>query len=332
MTIGLALDVLNGKYSYTTQTEVDITPQGFYSEDSFLENARLRAELIGRTDVLDKVRKFFLIPGLDMMTTQQVAAYYKVPPATITSILLGNGDEIYPDGIESIKIWDARLIQNTKAKKSGKEGSTKFITPDGDEFLLNNNSTRLLSKRAVLRIGMLLGDNKVAKEVRVQLLKCLKNKTAEQKVEDIDIERHFDNDYTKAPINGNEEVEGLPIERQSAVEDRHIDTLNKTIDGITEEKEELASKSDLLGGINLTSEPRKLINRIIKGVAWKSMNRKYSDAWRLFAREVNWQKGIYLNGRRKEKDSLLDVVREDEWPDMVDVALSLCNRMGIDIT
>lgn len=332
MTISVALDVLNGKYSYTTQTEVDVIPKVFNSENSFFENAGLRAQLIGRTDVLDKVRKFFLIPGLDMMTTQQVADYYKVSPATITSILLRNGDEISSDGFETIKIGDTRLIQNTIAKKSRREGSTKFITPDGDEFLLNNNSTRLFSKRAVLRIGMLLRDSKVAKEVRIQLMKCSKIRILEQKDEDIKIERHIDNDFTKALLDGDEEVESLPIERQSASEDRHIDALNMTIEDITVEKEELDSKNDVLACKNLTAEPRKLINRIIRGLAWKGMNRKYSDAWRLFAREVNWQKGIYLNGRRKGKDSLLDVVREDEWPDMVAVALSLCNRMDIDIT
>ncbi len=62
------------------------------------------------------------------------------------------------------------------------------------------------------------------------------------------------------------------------------------------------------------------------------MNRKYSAAWFWFAREVNCQKGIYLNERRKGKGSMLDVVREDEWLDMVAVAVSLCNSMDIDTT
>jgi hypothetical protein len=48
------------------------------TETALLEKKYLREQMAGRVEVLDKVKKLFLMPKLDMLTTQQVADYYEV--------------------------------------------------------------------------------------------------------------------------------------------------------------------------------------------------------------------------------------------------------------
>lgn len=63
-------------------------------------------------------------------------------------------------------------------------------------FLLNGNKigykgNGIFPKRAILRVGMLLRDSEVAKEVRTQLLNIEENTAAEVKTYEIDYEVKF---------------------------------------------------------------------------------------------------------------------------------------------
>lgn len=62
---------------------------------------------------------------------------------------------------------DFRMVE-LQPSDSSKAG-VKFKIGD-TEVLINNRGIRCFSKRAILRIGMLLRDSEVAKEVRTQLL------------------------------------------------------------------------------------------------------------------------------------------------------------------
>ena len=126
--------------------------------------------------------ELFLIPGLEMMTTRQVAEYYNVSLSAVHNLYSRNKTEIDSDGTESVTTRDIRLTHCERAKYSGVAGSTKFIMPSGGEFLLNNRRTRVFPKRAILRIGMLLRDSEVAKEVRTQLLNTFEHATDAQRI------------------------------------------------------------------------------------------------------------------------------------------------------
>lgn len=59
----------------------------------------LRNQYIGRVEVLDKVKKLFLIPELEVMTVKQVAEFYEVDPHTITVCYQRNKAEVDEDGV-----------------------------------------------------------------------------------------------------------------------------------------------------------------------------------------------------------------------------------------
>lgn len=64
-----------------------------------LLNPETRAKLSGRVEVLDKVKKLFLLPKLDTMTVEQIAEYYEVGKEAIQSCFKDNRIEISADGV-----------------------------------------------------------------------------------------------------------------------------------------------------------------------------------------------------------------------------------------
>ena len=51
--------------------------------DNMVDNKEERQKYIDRVEVLEKVKKLFLIPQLDMMTARQIADFYEVEMNTI---------------------------------------------------------------------------------------------------------------------------------------------------------------------------------------------------------------------------------------------------------
>lgn len=47
------------------------------SQTDLIENQELRNQLIQKVEVLNKVKKLFLLPELNVMTVKQVAEYYE---------------------------------------------------------------------------------------------------------------------------------------------------------------------------------------------------------------------------------------------------------------
>ena len=84
-------------------------------------------------------------------------------------------DEISSDGVANYKAKDLKALwladdQQPKIKYEvikGSRGKTTFSF-DGRIVEVNNYGSKFFSPRAVLRIGMLLRDSEVAKEVRTQ--------------------------------------------------------------------------------------------------------------------------------------------------------------------
>lgn len=146
------------------------------SELSLVKDMDLREKLIDRIDVLDRVKKLFLIPGLEMITASQVANFYEVDYETLRKCIARNKDEIEEDGAVYMSASDFGRDTMSHPKKllGTKACITTYKYPNGLILEVNNRGTKVFSKRAVLRIGMLLRDSEVAKEVRTQLLYLLK--------------------------------------------------------------------------------------------------------------------------------------------------------------
>ena len=139
------------------------------NEEELLVSKEEREKLINRIDVLEKVKSLLLLPALEMATTQQVADFYEVGVEAIKTIVKRHGDELESDGMTVLNRKALLLkVQNEPIKNT----SYVAIIRDekGNEYKFTNRGSMVFPRRAILRVGMLLRDSEVAKEVRTQLL------------------------------------------------------------------------------------------------------------------------------------------------------------------
>ena len=90
--------------------------------------------------------------GTGIATTQQMADYYEVPVDTVKSAIKNNRDEFVSDGLKVLR---------------GKELKDVRLMID---LALDASQATAWTPRAALRLGMLLRDSNVAKQVRTLLL------------------------------------------------------------------------------------------------------------------------------------------------------------------
>ncbi|TDH57520.1 hypothetical protein E2F47_01750 [Mycobacterium eburneum] len=120
--------------------------------DLTLPDARAeRDALAGRVDVLDKVGVLRTLPDDMHVTTDMVAEFYQVPIETIRTTVNRNREEFDADGVHVMS--RAEFDERFNLKLSSRASS----------FML-------YPRRAVLRVGMLLRDSPVARDVRDYLL------------------------------------------------------------------------------------------------------------------------------------------------------------------
>lgn len=146
-------------------------------EIELIENHNLRMEYIDRVEVLDRVGKLHLLPKSIVATTSMVADFYKVPQQAIYSLVHDHKGEIVSDGYRTVKSKD---LVNRMDTPSSEEGVSIERVKGG--YVINGihklsySSVGVFPKRAILRIGMLLRDSEVAKEVRTLLLNKYEDK------------------------------------------------------------------------------------------------------------------------------------------------------------
>jgi hypothetical protein len=94
--------------------------------------------------------------GTGVATTEQMAGYYEVSIDTVKMMLTRHRDEFESDGVKEIKGKDLKVLCS--------QGSNGLLLPE--------KATRLniWTPRAALRLGMLLRDSEIAKQVRTLLL------------------------------------------------------------------------------------------------------------------------------------------------------------------
>ncbi|MGR5977167.1 hypothetical protein ACT7DE_29870 [Bacillus paranthracis] len=129
------------------------------NEETFIINANIRESYMNRVDVLEKVKGLLLLPNMEMATTKQVAEFYEIEDSVIRHVIKENKEELLQDGykINVGKDLACELISHAKVER--KRG---HILING-EMRLPYTEVALFSKRAILRVGMLLRDSLVAK-------------------------------------------------------------------------------------------------------------------------------------------------------------------------
>lgn len=112
-----------------------------------------RDQLAGRTDVLDRVGVLRTLPDDLHVTTPMVAEFYGVDMDTIRQLVQRNRDELDADGY---RVVSRSEFESDIASLSNLDPKVRQIA--------------LFPRRAVLRVGMLLRDSEVARQVRDYLL------------------------------------------------------------------------------------------------------------------------------------------------------------------
>ena len=288
-------------------------------QEQFLESNDLRNQLIERTEVLAKVKELFLIPGLEMMTTRQVADFYEVDFKSVQKVYERHHDEIDADGIKMSNGGDIHRHCVGVNAPCGK-ARLSVLMPNGTEVRFSPAQNTLFSPRAILRIGMLLRDSEVAKEVRTQLLNTFETTTEQQRTDAIDQEDKL----LLAVLHAKDvatSVEALAEYKRFM--DRHVAALETKV-------YDLETQLDLVAKGTLTWGYRPIANALVNSLAVMS-HAPIPYTWGRVFRQLRYALGICLENRKPQNSSKVSRIREDEWPSVLKLIASLAYEAGVDI-
>ncbi|MFE2426394.1 hypothetical protein ACFXJ5_06500 [Streptomyces sp. NPDC059373] len=127
-------------------------------ETALIESRALRDSVVGRTEVLDKVKALALLPDGLHVTTQGVADYFGVHKDVIHKLTQRHRDELTDNGLQTLRGSDLRRFEVDTLSTSNSS------YPQGRAHLT------LYARRTVLNVAMLLRDSDVARQVRTYLL------------------------------------------------------------------------------------------------------------------------------------------------------------------
>lgn len=279
------------------------------TETNLVEKKELRERMAGRIEVLDKVKELFLMPKLDMLTTQQVADYYETSVETVSTCYKRNQKEIDTDGTA---LSTPKFLKVHFEPTEILQGKTVFQIADGVTLEVPNRGIRMFSKRAILRIGMLLRDSKIAQEIRTQLLNTFEQTTDEQKTKDIDDEEKLIYDIGRAVAGGDAIEVAQAATNYIAFKDRHITQLQQD--------------NKMLAAEILAWEDRSSINKAMRIIATK-LHVPFGYPWKWLYDELRYKYGMGLSQRGKAP--AIQWVKENEWSNVQQSLCAICEDRGL---
>jgi len=235
-------------------------------EIEIVEEKTVRDSLVERVEVLSKVKDLFLLPGTEVATTKQVADFYSVSQTTLRQLINIHRKELESDGLQYMKYAEIKALVN--------------ITPKLDELHnlgINRMGTNIFTKRALLRVGMLLRDSEVAKEVRTQLLNIEEHTSLEVKTFEINNELQLQANVGIAVASGNMVEVIKAIKELEEFNNRHVIEKAEKYDAFLDEE----------GTINLTTFGKKFLN----GMTARKIREILQAKGVLFMKQTN---GAYL--------------------------------------
>lgn len=278
-------------------------------ELELLENRELRESLMQHCEVLDKVKELLLLPGEEVATIKQVAAFYGVVEETVKTVYLRNKEELDSDGVYTKKYAELLKVQIESLKTS--KGKATVTFKNGDVLDFPNRGLRVFPRRAILRVGMLLRDSEVAKEVRTQLLN-IEEKTAEEvKMADITEEQQLYLEIGQAYGTGDPDQIMLATAKLTAFKNRHIQQLETDNKGLAGQVLEWKDRSKLNAAV------RKLGTVIQQPIG---------SVWSELYTNLLYKYSIDLKKRNFGKKPYIANVKENEWDKVLQVFCALCEH------
>jgi hypothetical protein len=278
----------------------------------FVENKEARNQYIERLETLDKVKRLFLIPEMNVATTKTVAEYFEVDVELIQKCYQRNKNEIDADGVEvkSVSGLSGHYVQLDRSPVK-----TTFLIGNEYKFDVPNRGVKCFSKRAILRMAMLLRDSAVAKEVRTQLLNVFEHSTVEQKTNEIDNEQDLIMELGRAYVSKDFDRFALANQNYIGYQNRHIYSLKN-------------DNKALSTGI-LEWEDRDKINKAVRYLASRVGN-NFGKAWKELYDELRYKHRI--GPTQRGQSPYIQYVKHDEWPLVVRSLSAICEKYGFSPT
>lgn len=274
------------------------------SEETMISNKELQEQYISRVDVLDKVKDLFLIPAIECMTIKQVADYYEVPVETIRTTYKMNREELVSDGAIKHSISDIKNsigCESTNLKISNRKGAMEIEIDENTKIVVPNVGVILFPKRAILRVGMLLRDSVIAKEVRTQLLNIVEI-AQEEKPEIITQEIQKEEDLLlnigKAFATGDVMKLMTATQEYSNYQNRNI--------------KKLENDKKLLTAEILTISDRQMFNAVMRKLAMQ-LRISFKMMYGIFYQRLMYKYHINLKARGDKQKPYIQYIKPDEW-------------------
>lgn len=274
-------------------------------ETQFIDDRTLRDKNVEHYEVLEKVKELFLLPGEDVATQEQVASFYEVDKKAIEKVCFRHSNELESDGMCMKKYIELSNLHYVGLKTS--KGKVSITFDNGNVYDYPTRGTKVFPRRAILRIGMLLRDSEVAKEVRTQLLNIEEKTSTETKTEDIDEEQKLMLSVGMAVASGDANAVAVASANLIAFKNRHITRLENDNKALAGDILEWKDRKKLNAGI------RKL--SAVTGIPFGNM-------WNELYKNLQYKYGICLKQRGDKP--YLQWIKEEEWKDVLKTFCAMC--------
>lgn len=283
-------------------------------EKEILESKEIREKLSERIEVLDKVKELLLLSIGQYATTELVAQYYEVTVETVKMQLNRNKDEFLSDGY---KVWKRKELMNLDSNLNllSKKGTFSIVDKEGNEILTApNTGLALWTPRSILRLGMLLRDSKIAKEVRTQLLNV--TEVAKEKDEEI-VTQHIDEEKQ---LLINIAIANNPMDQMVAVNNYKLYMERYKIDAekykTIYNSDKLYTTTDVAKDLGMSAVK---LNKILKdkNIIYKKGNvwyfySKYQDMIPEYADYAISEYGQQLKWTNKGRELIIDLLKQNK--------------------
>lgn len=200
-------------------------------ENDLIEKIEVRNSMMDNIHTLEKVKELITFSGTDYISINLVSEFYEVPDETINTIYKRNIDEFKSDGVV--------ILSKLKVEEEIQKVHGELF----ESIKIPNRGMKLFTKRGMLRMGMLLTESIIAKEVRTQLLNGFDNSVENGQVEnftkDIDEEKQLVFNVGMAMAEGDMDKFTKANFELNEFRKRKIDKLNDKVLELTDENSNL---------------------------------------------------------------------------------------------
>ena len=274
-------------------------------ETQFINDRNLRDNNVEHYEVLEKVKSLILLPGTDFAILKQVADFYEVDEETVQTVYKRNKDELNLDGVSLKKCGELSIVHYEQLNSS--KGKYTYIFKDGKMLDIPTRGVKVFPRRAILRIGMLLRDSVIAKEVRTQLLNIEEKTSDETKTRDIDEEQSLMLSVGMAVASGDATAVAVASAKLVEFKNRHIQKLENDNKALAEGILEWKDRNKLNAGI------RKLT--AVTGI-------HFSKMWNELYKNLQYKYGICV--KQRGGTPYIQWIEESEWDDVMKTFCAMC--------